>query len=92
MQLPINIYSCSSLLIFIIFDFPFLKIHELFQMMLMVGTILGPGTIFLMMIGAMNAITGMSMGNALLLNLIPVVIFITVCMTCKSEIQVPTAD
>ncbi|KAI8427952.1 hypothetical protein MSG28_002272 [Choristoneura fumiferana] len=57
------------------------------QMMLMVGTVLGPGTIFLMMIGAMNAITGMSMGNALLLNLIPVVIFITVCLTCKSEIQ-----
>ncbi|XP_073941851.1 chitin synthase chs-2-like [Choristoneura fumiferana] len=62
-----------------------------YQMMLMVGTVLGPGTIFLMMIGAMNAITGMSMGNALLLNLIPVVIFITVCLTCKSEIQLMLA-
>nr|ARQ20736.1 chitin synthase 2 [Grapholitha molesta] len=58
-----------------------------YQMLLMVGTILGPGTIFLMMIGAMNAITGISNMNALILNLIPVVIFITVCMTCKSETQ-----
>lgn len=54
----------------------------------MVGTILGPGTIFLMMVGAMNAITGMSNWNALLLNLIPILIYIIVCMTCKSEIQV----
>lgn len=56
--------------------------------MLMLGTIMGPGTIFLMMVGAMNAITGISMANSLLLNLIPVGIFIIVCLTCKSKIQV----
>lgn len=54
----------------------------------MMGTILGPGTIFLMMVGAMNAITGMSIMNSLLLNLVPVLVFLVVCMTCKSEIQV----
>lgn len=54
----------------------------------MVGTILGPGTIFLMLVGAMNAITGISNTNALLYNLIPVATFIIVCMTCDSKIQV----
>ncbi|XP_047986974.1 chitin synthase chs-2-like [Leguminivora glycinivorella] len=63
-----------------------------YQMLLMVGTILGPGTIFLMMIGAMNAITGISNVNALIWNFIPVVLFITVCMTCKSETQLMLAS
>lgn len=57
--------------------------------MLMVGTILGPGTIFLMMIGAINAITQISNFNALMLNLVPILFFIIICMTCKSETQVP---
>lgn len=56
--------------------------------MLMIGTVLGPGTIFLMMIGAMNAITRMSNMNALIFNLVPLIIYIVVCMTCKSETQV----
>lgn len=60
----------------------------MFQVMLIIGTVLGPGTIFLMMIGAINAITGMSNLYALLLNLVPLFIFLIVCMTCKSETQV----
>ncbi|XP_059060579.1 chitin synthase chs-2-like [Achroia grisella] len=67
-------------------------LYVLYQMLLMVGTVLGPGTIFLMMIGAMNAITGMSNIYALLLNLIPIGIFIFVCMTCKSETQITFAN
>lgn len=62
--------------------------YRFLQSLLMIGTVLGPGTIFLMMIGAMNAITGMSNLNALIINLVPIVIFITVCLTCKSKIQV----
>nr|AKZ08595.1 chitin synthase B [Helicoverpa armigera] len=62
-------------------------LYIMYQSMLMFGTILGPGTIFLMMVGAMNAITQMSMSNALILNLVPILIFIVVCMTCKSETQ-----
>lgn len=54
----------------------------------MIGTILGPGTIFLMMVGAMNSVTGMSNMQALILNLIPIGIYVAVCLTCKSEIQV----
>ncbi|CAK1603070.1 unnamed protein product [Parnassius mnemosyne] len=67
-------------------------LYIVYQMMLMLGTILGPGTIFLMMVGAMNAITGMSIMNSLLLNLVPVLVFLAVCMTCKSEIQLMLAN
>ncbi|KAM3964831.1 chitin synthase chs-2 [Aphomia sociella] len=67
-------------------------LYILYQLLLMVGTVLGPGTIFLMMIGAMNAITGMSNINALMINLIPIAIFILVCMTCKSETQIMLAN
>ncbi|XP_075992369.1 chitin synthase chs-2-like [Anticarsia gemmatalis] len=63
-------------------------LYILYQGMLMIGTILGPGTIFLMMIGALNAITRMSNFNALILNLVPVLIYLLVCMTCKSETQI----
>ncbi|KAI5630706.1 chitin synthase domain-containing protein [Phthorimaea operculella] len=67
-------------------------LYIVYQMFLMVGTVLGPGTIFLMLVGAMNAITGMSIMNSLLLNLVPVALFLLVCMTCKSEIQLMLAQ
>ncbi|XP_047545351.1 chitin synthase chs-2-like [Vanessa atalanta] len=63
-----------------------------YQTMLILGTILGPGTIFLMMIGAINALTGLSNIYALLLNLVPIFIFVVVCLTCKSEIQLQVAN
>ncbi|CAH0725884.1 unnamed protein product, partial [Brenthis ino] len=66
-------------------------LYIIYQMMLMIGTILGPGTIFLMMIGAINAITGISNIHALFLNLVPIFIFFVVCMTCKSDTQLKLA-
>ncbi|XP_050669980.1 chitin synthase chs-2-like isoform X2 [Leptidea sinapis] len=67
-------------------------LYIVYQSMLMLGTILGPGTIFLMMIGAINAITGLSNLHALLWNAVPIFIFIVVCMTCKSDIQLKLAN
>ncbi|XP_072936714.1 chitin synthase chs-2-like [Epargyreus clarus] len=67
-------------------------LYIFYQTMLMIGTVLGPGTIFLMMVGAMNGITGMSMANAMILNLVPVMLFLAVCMTCKSETQLMLAN
>ncbi|XP_052747041.1 chitin synthase chs-2 isoform X2 [Bicyclus anynana] len=66
-------------------------LYIVYQMMLMLGTILGPGTIFLMMIGAINAITGLSNINALLLNSVPILLFLLICLTCKSEVQLKVA-
>lgn len=58
------------------------------QMMLMGGTILGPGTIFLMLVGAFVAAFRIDNWTSFEYNLYPILIFMFVCFTMKSEIQV----
>lgn len=58
------------------------------QMMLMGGTILGPGTIFLMLVGAFVAAFRIDNWTSFEYNLYPIAIFMFVCFTMKSEIQV----
>jgi len=58
-------------------------------MMLMVSTILTPGTIFLMILGAINmAYPQLSLYWALVLNLVPIAVFILLCFVSKPDIQV----
>lgn len=64
------------------------KIFHLSQMMLMGGTILGPGTIFLMLVGAFVAAFRIDNWTSFEYNLYPIMIFMFVCFTMKSEIQV----
>lgn len=56
--------------------------------MLMGGTILGPGTIFLMLVGAFVAVFHIDNWTSFYYNIIPIVMFVFVCFTCKSNIQV----
>lgn len=53
--------------------------------MLMVGTIIGPGTIFLMLVGAFVAAFKISNWYSFYYNLIPIVIYIACCLVCKSK-------
>lgn len=69
-------------------SFPYI----IYQGMLMIGTILGPGTIFLMLVGAMVAVFRISNWNSFYLNLIPILFFIIVCFSCKNEIQIFVAQ
>ena len=46
------------------------RFYIAYQIMIMVGTVLGPGTIFLMLIGALNAALGISNNTALIFNLV----------------------
>ncbi|XP_046481507.1 chitin synthase chs-2-like isoform X1 [Neodiprion pinetum] len=62
-------------------------VYMWYQTFLMVGTILGPGTIFLMLVGACSAAFGIGNWPSFHYNLVPVVIFMIVCLTCKSSIQ-----
>lgn len=57
-------------------------------MMLMGGTILGPGTIFLMLVGAFVAAFRIDNWTSFEYNLYPIAIFMFVCFTMKSEYQV----
>lgn len=61
---------------------------DYFQIMLMGGTILGPGTIFLMLVGAFVAVFHIDNWTSFYYNIIPIVLFVFVCFTCKSNIQV----
>ncbi|XP_072936717.1 chitin synthase chs-2 isoform X2 [Epargyreus clarus] len=63
-----------------------------YQMMLMGGTILGPGTIFLMLVGAFVAAFRIDNWTSFEYNLYPILIFMFVCFTMKSEYQLLVAQ
>lgn len=59
-----------------------------YQIMMMVGTILGPGSIFLMLVGAFNVAFKISNFESLMINLAIVTLYILVCAFFKSDHQV----
>ncbi|XP_076671624.1 hyaluronan synthase-like protein kkv isoform X5 [Andrena cerasifolii] len=58
-----------------------------YQILLMGGTILGPGTIFLMLVGAFVAAFKIDNWTSFYYNIIPILLFMIICFTCKSSIQ-----
>ncbi|XP_057328446.1 chitin synthase chs-2-like isoform X1 [Microplitis mediator] len=58
-----------------------------YQWILMGSTVLGPGTIFLMLVGAFVAAFRIDNWSSLCYNLIPIAIFVTVCVVCKPDVQ-----
>ena len=56
--------------------------------MLMGGTILGPGTIFLMLVGAFVAAFRIDNWTSFYWNIIPIFLFIVVCFCLKANLQV----
>lgn len=58
-----------------------------YQCMLMSGTIIGPGTIFLMLVGAFVAAFKISNWLSFYYNLWPIVLYTLCCLTCKSNWQ-----
>ena len=60
------------------------------QTMLIGGTILGPGTIFLMLVGAFVAAFRIDNWTSFIYNLYPILFFMLICFVTKSEIQVLT--
>ncbi|XP_014282325.1 chitin synthase chs-2 isoform X2 [Halyomorpha halys] len=63
-----------------------------YQFMLMGGTILGPGTIFLMLVGAFVAAFKIDNWTSFYYNIIPIMFFMLVCFTCKADIQLLLAQ
>ena len=59
---------------------------------MMVGTVLGPGTIFLMLVGAFSVAFGISNNDAFLYNLIPIIGFMLVCFVMDGKIQLFVAQ
>ncbi|KAK7872105.1 hypothetical protein R5R35_005181 [Gryllus longicercus] len=63
-----------------------------YQILLMGGTILGPGTIFLMLVGAFVAAFHIDNWTSFQYNIIPILVFMLVCFICKSNIQLLVAQ
>lgn len=63
-----------------------------YQGMLMAGTILGPGTIFLMMVGALVSVFNTDIWTSFLWNFWPVLAFMVICYYCQQKYQVRAAQ
>ncbi|CAL4108316.1 unnamed protein product, partial [Meganyctiphanes norvegica] len=63
-----------------------------YQILLMGGTILGPGTIFLMLVGAFVAAFRIGNWVSFQYNIYPIFIFMVICFTCKTNIQLLAAQ
>ena len=61
------------------------KPYILYQAMLMLGTVLSPGTIFLMVVGAMNSVMNFDTKYSLAINIVPILIFSIVCLVVKKN-------
>jgi chitin synthase len=58
------------------------------QILLLFGSVLGPGTILLMLVGAFNTAFKLDMTLSMILNVVPVIIFMIVCYFTKADTQV----
>lgn len=65
--------------------------YIMYQLMLMVGTILGPGTIFLMMVGALVAVFSIDIWTSFLWNFFPLGFFMAICYFGKQKYQLMAA-
>ncbi|XP_026669106.1 chitin synthase chs-2 isoform X2 [Ceratina calcarata] len=63
-----------------------------YQILLMGGTILGPGTIFLMLVGAFVAAFKIDNWTSFYYNIIPILFFMLICFICKANIQLLCAQ
>lgn len=62
-----------------------------YQAVLMIGTVLGPGTIFLMMVGSISSVMGFGLFQSLYFNMIPLLIFIGLCYFAPQKWQLTAA-
>ncbi|XP_027196350.2 chitin synthase chs-2-like [Dermatophagoides pteronyssinus] len=60
-------------------------LYIIYQAFLMLGTIISPGTIFLMVVSAMNTVMGLTTEMSLIYNMIPLLLFLFVCLQFKDN-------
>lgn len=57
-------------------------------MVMIITSVLGPGTVFLMIVGSFNVALGMDNRTSICFNLVTILAYTVICMTCKPEFQV----
>ncbi|KAK4876419.1 hypothetical protein RN001_012841 [Aquatica leii] len=63
------------------------RLYITYQVVLMIGTVLGPGTIFLMLVGAFVAAFQLDQWTSFLWNVVPILFYMMICVLFKSDIQ-----
>lgn len=66
--------------------------YIVYQVMMMIGTVLGPGSIFIMLAGSFGAAFGLDNWTSFVINLVPLVFFIVACLVAKSDHQILIAQ
>ena len=67
-------------------------LYIIYQGMIMVGTVFGPGTIFLMLVGALQAAFKVAFWDAFLFQLVPIIGFMLVCYFLSKDTQLAIAQ
>lgn len=62
-----------------------------YQFVLLASSLLGIGTVTLMITGSFNAVLKISMVEAYVVALVPIVLYAIICMKCSNDIQITTA-
>lgn len=65
--------------------------YVLYQFVLMASTILAPSTVILMITGSYHSVLNLSIWQGYLLSILPVVVYLVICMTMKSDHQITAA-
>ncbi len=66
--------------------------YVFYQIMMMIGTVLGPGSIFIMLAGSFGAAFGLDNSTSFIINLVPLILFIIICLTAKTDYQILAAQ
>ena len=62
--------------------------YILYQVIILIFTLTGPGMIFIMLIGTTESIIGVDSTISLIINAIPLLMFIIVCFFAKADSQI----
>lgn len=65
--------------------------YVMYQFVLMASTILAPSTVILMVTGSYHSVLNLSIWQGYLLSILPVVVYLVICMTMKSDHQITAA-
>ena len=60
-------------------------LYILYTAFLMIGTILSPGTIFLMVVSSMNTALNFDSTTSMICNVVPIITFTLVCLKVKNN-------
>ena len=66
--------------------------YILYQILIMIGTVLGPGSIFIMIAGSMSAVFNLGLWESFAVNLVPIVLYCIICLKTKTDFQINVAQ